>query len=166
MKAAAVLDLPGLLTTAELAVLLKVNRSTVSRWRSVGAYVSGRTFDTRRDAQAWLAREQAALAGGVDPRAGRSTCRTLSECCYWMVELRGLEPLTFSLRRLRQAEGCVRGGRLSVHCVPPENGRDVCGGTHGAHGRTDNRALPSRARPRHAVPLDNAVRRGVNGNRN
>jgi len=90
MKAAAVLDLPELLTTAELAVLLKVNRSTVSRWRSVGAYVSGRTFDTRRDAQAWLAREQAALAGGVDPRAGRSTCRTLSECCYWMVELRGL----------------------------------------------------------------------------
>src|SRR5215208_5743972 len=104
MKAAAVLDLPELLTTAELAVLLKVNRSTVSRWRSVGAYVSGRTFDTRRDAQAWLAREQAALAGGVHPRAGRSTCRTLSECCYWMVELRGLEPLTFSLRRLRQAE--------------------------------------------------------------
>jgi hypothetical protein len=84
MKAAAVLDLPGLLTTAELAVLLKVNRSTVSRWRSVGACVSGRTFDTRRDAQAWLAREQAALAGGVDPRAGRSTCRTLSDCCYWM----------------------------------------------------------------------------------
>jgi hypothetical protein len=41
------------------------------------SYVSGRTFDTRRDAQAWLAREQAALAGGVDPRAGRSSVRVL-----------------------------------------------------------------------------------------
>jgi hypothetical protein len=36
MKAAVVLDLPELLTTAEVAALLKVNRSTVSRWRSVG----------------------------------------------------------------------------------------------------------------------------------
>ena len=36
MKAADVLDLPELLTTAEVAALLKVNRSTVSRWRSVG----------------------------------------------------------------------------------------------------------------------------------
>jgi integrase len=30
-----------------------------------------------RAAQAWLARERAALAGGVDPRAGRATVRTL-----------------------------------------------------------------------------------------
>jgi predicted DNA-binding transcriptional regulator AlpA len=37
MKAAAVLDVPGLLTTAEVAALLKVNRSTLSRWRSAGA---------------------------------------------------------------------------------------------------------------------------------
>jgi predicted DNA-binding transcriptional regulator AlpA len=37
MKAAAVLDLPELLTTAEVAALLKVNRSTLSRWRSAGA---------------------------------------------------------------------------------------------------------------------------------
>ena len=36
MKAAAVLDVPELLTTAEVAALLKVNRSTLSRWRSVG----------------------------------------------------------------------------------------------------------------------------------
>lgn len=41
------------------------------------AYVAGRTFDTKRDAQAWLARERAALAGGVDPRAGRATVRSL-----------------------------------------------------------------------------------------
>ena len=41
------------------------------------SYVAGRTFDTKRAAQAWLARERAALAGGVDPRAGRATVRTL-----------------------------------------------------------------------------------------
>ena len=37
MKAAAVLDVPELLTTAEVSALLRVNRSTLSRWRSAGA---------------------------------------------------------------------------------------------------------------------------------
>ena len=37
MKGSAVLDIPDLLTTAEVAALLKVNRSTLSRWRSAGA---------------------------------------------------------------------------------------------------------------------------------
>src|SRR5215212_6388300 len=37
MKAAAVLDVPELLTTAEVAAVQKVNRSTLSRWRSAGA---------------------------------------------------------------------------------------------------------------------------------
>jgi len=41
------------------------------------SYAAGRTFDAKRAAQAWLARERAALAGGVDPRAGRATVRTL-----------------------------------------------------------------------------------------
>ena len=45
--------------------------------KSGRTYVSGKTFDTKRAAQAWLARERAALAGGVDPRAGRATVRTL-----------------------------------------------------------------------------------------
>ena len=40
-------------------------------------YAASRTFATKRDAQAWLARERAALAGGVDPRAGRATVRAL-----------------------------------------------------------------------------------------
>jgi integrase len=40
-------------------------------------YVAGRSFDTRREAQAWLARERAAIAGGVDPRAGRASVRSL-----------------------------------------------------------------------------------------
>jgi hypothetical protein len=37
MNAPVVLDLPELMTTADVAALLKVNRSTLSRWRSVGA---------------------------------------------------------------------------------------------------------------------------------
>ena len=45
--------------------------------KSGRAYVSERTFVTRRDAQAWLARERLALSGGVDPRAGRSKVRAL-----------------------------------------------------------------------------------------
>ena len=60
---------------------LTIRKLPSGRWfavlKSGRSYVSGRTFDTRRDAQAWLAREQAALAGGVDPRAGRSTVRAL-----------------------------------------------------------------------------------------
>jgi integrase len=40
-------------------------------------YVAGKTFDTRREAQGWLARERAAIAGGVDPRAGRASVRSL-----------------------------------------------------------------------------------------
>ena len=45
--------------------------------KSGRTYITGKTFDTKRAAQAWLARERAALAGGVDPRAGRATVRTL-----------------------------------------------------------------------------------------
>ena len=37
MKAAVVLDVPEPLTTAEVAALLRVNRSRLSRWRSAGA---------------------------------------------------------------------------------------------------------------------------------
>lgn len=37
--------------------------------------VGSKVFDTRREAIAWLSRERAALAGGVDPRAGRERVR-------------------------------------------------------------------------------------------
>ena len=37
MNPPAAIDVPELLTSAEVAALLKVNRSTLSRWRSVGA---------------------------------------------------------------------------------------------------------------------------------
>lgn len=38
-------------------------------------FIAGKTFDTQREAKAWLARERAALAGGLDPRAGRERVR-------------------------------------------------------------------------------------------
>ena len=60
---------------------LTIRKLPSGRWfavlKSGRAYVNGRTFSTRRDAQAWLARERVALAGGIDPRAGRATVRTL-----------------------------------------------------------------------------------------
>jgi integrase len=34
-------------------------------------FVTSRTFDTKREAEAWLRRERAALDGGIDPRAGK-----------------------------------------------------------------------------------------------
>lgn len=48
-----------------------------ARLKSGRQFITGRTFDTRRDAQAWLARERAAIAGGVDPRAGKAPVRKL-----------------------------------------------------------------------------------------
>lgn len=48
-----------------------------ARLKSGRQYVAGKTFDTKREASAWLARERAALAGGIDPRAGRTTVRRL-----------------------------------------------------------------------------------------
>jgi integrase len=60
------------------------------RWqaslKSGRSYVLGKTFDTRREAQAWLTRERAALAGGIDPRAGRTTVRTVIPT--WLEERR------------------------------------------------------------------------------
>jgi hypothetical protein len=42
-------------------------------------FVASRTFYAKREAAEWLARERAALAGGVDPRAGRQRVGTLLE---------------------------------------------------------------------------------------
>lgn len=51
------------------------------KWNAVlksgRVYIEGKAFPTKREAQAWLTRERAALAGGIDPRAGRPLVRTL-----------------------------------------------------------------------------------------
>ena len=54
--------------------------------KSGRTYVEGRTIPTKREAQAWLTRERAAMAGGVDPRAGRPLVRTLLS--VWLAERR------------------------------------------------------------------------------
>jgi hypothetical protein len=67
---------------------MSVRKTPGGRWRGVvksgRQQVASRTFDTRRQAAAWVARERAALAGGVDPRAGRRTVRVLLP--EWLVE--------------------------------------------------------------------------------
>ncbi len=60
---------------------MTIRKEPSGRFRAIlkshSHYVDGRTFDTRREAQAWLTRERAALSGGIDPRAGRATVRSL-----------------------------------------------------------------------------------------
>jgi integrase len=67
---------------------MSVRKSPGGRWRGVvksgRQQVASRTFNTRREATAWVARERAALAGGVDPRAGRRTVRALLP--EWLAE--------------------------------------------------------------------------------
>lgn len=69
---------------------MTVRKEPSGRFRAVlksgRTYVGGRTFDTRREAQAWLTREKAGLAGGVDPRAGKPTVRALLP--VWLEERR------------------------------------------------------------------------------
>lgn len=69
---------------------MTIRKEPSGRFRAVlkvgREYVAGRTFDSKREAQSWLARERAGLAGGVDPRAGRATVRTLIP--VWLEERR------------------------------------------------------------------------------
>ena len=69
---------------------MSIRRLESGKWfavlKSGRAYVAGKTFATRREAQAWLTRERAALAGGIDPRAGRPLVRMLLP--VWLDERR------------------------------------------------------------------------------
>lgn len=60
---------------------MSVNKTRNGRWlarlKSGREFIASKTFDTRREANDWIARERAALAGGVDPRAGRRRVRDL-----------------------------------------------------------------------------------------
>lgn len=55
--------------------IIKRNGRYYAKLKSGRDFIAGRTFDTQREAKAWLARERAALDGGVDPRAGRERMR-------------------------------------------------------------------------------------------
>ncbi|MGN6129060.1 MAG: tyrosine-type recombinase/integrase [Nocardioidaceae bacterium] len=50
-----------------------------ARLKSGRTNVASKTFDTKREAEQWLARERAALVRGIDPRAGRHRVRALLE---------------------------------------------------------------------------------------
>ena len=58
-----------------------IRKTTVGRFRaelkSGRQFVASKTFDTKREAVDWHAREKAALVGGVDPRAGRRLVRVV-----------------------------------------------------------------------------------------
>jgi integrase len=58
---------------------MAVSQTPSGRWRARLKHgregVASRTFDTKREAVAWLLRERASLAGGVDPRAGKVLVR-------------------------------------------------------------------------------------------
>ena len=68
-----------------------IRQDRSGRWRaelkSGREYVAGRTFDTKREAEAWLLRERASLAGGVDPRAGKVLVR--KAFATWLVDREG-----------------------------------------------------------------------------
>lgn len=69
---------------------MSVRKLPSGRWfaelKSGRAYVAGKAFGSKREAQAWYDRERAALVGGVDPRAGRATVRSLLP--VWLEERR------------------------------------------------------------------------------
>jgi integrase len=69
---------------------VSIRKLASGRWfaelKAGRTYVGGKAFDTKREAQAWYSRERAALMGGVDPRAGRETVRSLFP--VWLEERR------------------------------------------------------------------------------
>ncbi|MEU6135510.1 tyrosine-type recombinase/integrase [Nocardioides sp. NPDC047086] len=66
---------------------MSVHKTPSGRYRaflkSGREVVATKTFDTQREAKAWLTRERAALVGGVDPRAGKRRVREL--LTEWLV---------------------------------------------------------------------------------
>jgi len=45
-----------------------------ARLKSGRQYIAGKTFDSKREALAWLARERAAMAGGIDHERAERRC--------------------------------------------------------------------------------------------
>lgn len=81
---------------------MSVRKTPGGRWRGVvkagRQQVASKTFDTRREALAWVARERAAIAGGVDPRAGKQRVRALVP--LWLEERKAsVSPRTYAADR-------------------------------------------------------------------
>lgn len=74
------MSLPGLATSVpspEMPVRKRPSGRFEATLKDGRTFISSRTFDRLRDAEAWLAREQAALAGGLDVRAGQTRVRAV-----------------------------------------------------------------------------------------
>ena len=71
---------------AEAGGVVTIRKSPSGRFKaelkSGRTHVTSRTFDTKREAEAWLRRERAALSGGYDPRAGQE--RVSSALARWL----------------------------------------------------------------------------------
>jgi integrase len=66
---------------AAVSLFMAIRKEPSGRYRAVvkhlGTYVAGKTFNTRREAEAWEQRQLAALVGGVDLRAGKALVNDL-----------------------------------------------------------------------------------------
>ncbi len=83
--------------------------------------VASKVFDTKREATAWLARERAALAGGVDPRAGKERVRDAVQ--RWLV-IRSTTVAQKSYRADQDVERLTTASVLNLH-LSAVSGREV-----------------------------------------
>lgn len=92
-----------------------------ARLKSGRVGVASKVFDTRREAKAWLDRERAALAGGVDPRAGRERVRPLVQ--RWL-EIRRVTVAAKTYRADRDLPRLMPTSMLALQ-VSAVSGREV-----------------------------------------
>jgi integrase len=92
-----------------------------ARLKSGRVGVASKVFDTCREAKAWLDRERAALAGGVDPRAGRERVRSLVE--RWL-EIRRVTVAAKTYRADQDLPRLMPTGLLALQ-VSAVSGREV-----------------------------------------
>jgi hypothetical protein len=92
-----------------------------AKLKSGREFVASKTFDTKREAAAWLARERAALSGGIDPRAGRQRVRTLLE--EWLQ----IRLITVAKKTFQTDRDLLRLAPTGIHAmqVAAVSGREV-----------------------------------------
>ena len=92
-----------------------------ARLKSGRVNVASKVFDTKREATAWLARERAALAGGVDPRAGKERVRDAVQ--RWLV-IRSTTVAQKTYRADQDVERLTTASVLNLH-LSAVSGREV-----------------------------------------
>lgn len=92
-----------------------------ARLKSGRVNVASKVFDTKREATAWLARERAALVGGVDPRAGRERVRDAVQ--RWLL-IRSTTVAQKTYRADQDVERLTTASVLNLH-LSAVSGREV-----------------------------------------